>query len=184
MSAFSVERESESESNTERLTRQTDGTKAGQLTESEQQKIRLANIVGDIIAKSRLANNYLPYSKDDQKKAVKVWLEIFLFHELPPDVLNYLFLRARARRAQIIAENANGNAPVIDADFVAAEWYRGGRKVWFEKTRKGLIEKKQLYGCPECFGNESGRKWIFNESGRAVHLSKEICLHENYKGEE
>lgn len=140
------------------------------------EKQQYAEIVGGIINKARLSVQWNLHGPKDQKIAVAAWLEIFAAARIPARAVNACYLAAVVARREIIAAGKEFNSPV-GAEFCAAQWFATVRDDFDKREAGRRLATTPHPGCPGCYGNATGKKYLTNSKGEQIGLSSQICDH-------
>lgn len=79
-----------------------------------------AKLLGNVLAKFRMALGWQPISEADQLAMVAVWMEVLDTQDIPADAYNELYMAAMARRADAI--NDGEHIPAFGADLFLSLW--------------------------------------------------------------
>jgi hypothetical protein len=113
---------------------------------------KTAEILSNILDKTRLAKGWNPYDDASQNLAIQTWFEILEAAKIEPQSYNELYRRACLFRAEKIADG--GNAPEISAELLVAFW-----KPLQTEIRQNRILSGKFLGtnaasvCQYCFGS-------------------------------
>lgn len=145
-------------------------------------KSAYGEFVGELIQKCRQSYKLKSLSKADEKKAAKVWIETFIIAGIPFDALNDCYKAAKLKRIDL--QNSGDYTPPLSDEFIAAQWKATVKEKYFAARASSQIATPRLYGCPDCFGNATGRKYKTDENGNIGGLTNEFCGHEKFNESE
>lgn len=131
-----------------------------------------------MIDRARIAANWSPHNKADQRVAVAVWFDIFSKAKVPARAVAMCYDAAvELRRKERIAGERISAMP--SADYVADMWEMSVRAKLDEIEASQRLATADHSGCPDCYGNEYRRPWKRDETGRMIGIDfTRFCMHD------